>query len=443
MTDRITTDIPGRKAIELVAFYESFRDYYPQCELQTKNWFVKNVQTDWSIFDIGANVGYYSILFAQLAFEGKVFAFEPTSTVSMLRKNIAHHRLENVEIHEVALGASTAVLKDRIFRIWGTEGDVQDYNFYRFDDFVFERHIDRIDCLKIDVDSFDFEVLRGAEQTLVEKNPYVVVELSHALSRRNQSAGEALAWLAKLGYRESLVLDHDNYVLHRAETSSLGVPNRVSINLLFPPPLKFEETLAEGRQIVDDLLGDTEFQNGAEFAPEGGHALALPTGQEGSELTTLRRQSLWTKWRLRRESKTLAVNPPSGPSPQRIEGGVNTLRGRVVETSPQAWSNSLTVHLPPRGVQAWPDDYLLEVELKVEVTKGQLGVVLTGLDLSKFSSIERVISAMPGPQSVVIAAKPSEKVSYLLFRNAAFEGTRTCFRLLDVRASSTKRLQDM
>ena len=435
MTDRITTEIPGRKAIELVAFYESFRDYYPQCELQTKNWFVKNARKDWWIFDIGANVGYYSILFAQLAFEGKVFAFEPTSTVSMLRKNVAHHKLENVEIHEVALGANTAILKDRIFRIWGTEGDVQDYNFYRFDDFVSERGIDRIDCLKIDVDSFDFEVLRGAEQTLVDKNPYVVVELSHALSRRNQSAGEALAWLAKLGYRESLVLDHDNYVLHRAESSSLSVPNQVSINLLFPPPLKFEETLAEGKQLVDDLLGDAEFQNGADFLPDDRHATAPPKRQEDLELTTPPRQSLWAKWRTRRESKISPVTPTSGLSLQHIQGGLSTLRERVVETSSQAWSNALTVQLNTEVLEALPDDNLLEVEIMVEVTKGQLGIVLTGFNLAQFISIERVISAMPGPQSVVIAAKLAEEISYLLFRNAAFEGTRTYFRLLNIQTS--------
>jgi FkbM family methyltransferase len=440
MTDRITTDIPGRKAIELVAFYDSFRDYYPQCELQTKSWFVRNVRKDWSIFDIGANVGYYSILFAQLASEGKVFAFEPTSTVSMLKKNIAHHQLENVEIHEVALGASTAILQDRIFRIWGTEGDVQDYNFYKFDDFVSERRINRIDCLKIDVDSFDFEVLRGAEQTLVEKNPYVVVELSHALSRRNQSAGEALAWLAKLGYRESLVLDHDNYVLHRSEASSLGVPNQVSINLLFPPPLRFEETLVHDKQLVDGLLGDAELHNGADFATEDGQAIAHSRGQEDSELTKPPRQSLWAKWRLRRASK---ITPrASASSPQHIEGGLSTLRARVVETSPQAWSNALTMQLNPQLVEAWPDDNLLEVEVMVEITKGQLGIVLTGPDLAHFASIERVLSAMPGPQSVVIAAKPSEKVSCLLFRNTAFEGTRTYFRLLGVRFS-TKRARGL
>jgi hypothetical protein len=53
--------------------------------METKWWFVDNVQSVWCIFDIGANVGYYSILFSQLAPNGKIFAFEPTSTEAMLR----------------------------------------------------------------------------------------------------------------------------------------------------------------------------------------------------------------------------------------------------------------------------------------------------------------------------------------------------------------------
>ena len=58
--------VPGHKSIELVADLHQV-DYYPECELQTKRWFVENVQSDWVMFDVGANIGYYSILFSQLA----------------------------------------------------------------------------------------------------------------------------------------------------------------------------------------------------------------------------------------------------------------------------------------------------------------------------------------------------------------------------------------
>jgi FkbM family methyltransferase len=190
MPDPIETTIPGRNAIELVAYYEEFRDYYPYCELQTKRWFVEHVRTDWWIFDVGANVGYYTILFSELAPRGRVFAFEPTATAKMLRANLRHSGVENAEIHEVALAATTGEREDRIYRLWGTEGEVKTYPFYSLDDFIAQHRIDRVDCLKIDVDSFDFEVLRGAERTLADRNPVVLVELNHALARRNQSVGE-------------------------------------------------------------------------------------------------------------------------------------------------------------------------------------------------------------------------------------------------------------
>src|SRR5689334_25230754 len=61
------TLVPGAQPIELIDYNPSFADYYPECELQTKRWFVENVGKDWVIFDVGANIGYYSILFSRLA----------------------------------------------------------------------------------------------------------------------------------------------------------------------------------------------------------------------------------------------------------------------------------------------------------------------------------------------------------------------------------------
>ena len=171
------------------------------------------------MFDIGANVGYYTILFSQLAPRGRVFAFEPTATAEMLRANLRHNKVENAEIHEVALAATTGEREDRIYRLWGTDGEVRTWPFSSLDDFIERHRIERVDCLKIDVDSFDFDVLRGAERTLAERDPVIVVELNHALARRNQSVGEALAWLARRGYRKALVLDNDNFMLQRGAGS--------------------------------------------------------------------------------------------------------------------------------------------------------------------------------------------------------------------------------
>src|SRR5690349_13400305 len=103
----IYTNIPDRPPIRLVQYYPEFSWYYPNCEMVTKRWWVKNTQPDWVILDCGANVGYYSILFSQLAPQGKIFAFEPTDTVAMLAANLADNAVANVDVHKLALGAKS------------------------------------------------------------------------------------------------------------------------------------------------------------------------------------------------------------------------------------------------------------------------------------------------------------------------------------------------
>jgi FkbM family methyltransferase len=211
----VQTLIPGQTPINLVAYYLHQVDYYPECELQTKRWFVENVGSDWVMFDVGANIGYYSILFSRLAPAGKIYAFEPTETFFMLQENLAYNSCQNVKPLQIAVGVVTGPVEDNVFRIWGTGPERRIYDFSTVDELVHKLDISRLDCIKIDVDSFDFEVLMGAEETLRRFNPWIVVELCHALSERNQSVPEALEWLASKGYRKAHVLDHANFLLRR------------------------------------------------------------------------------------------------------------------------------------------------------------------------------------------------------------------------------------
>jgi hypothetical protein len=152
----------------------------------------------------------------------------------MLRQNLQHHNIDNAEVHEIALGAVTGSREDRIYRLWGTDGEVKTYPFSRLDDFLEQRRPDRIDCLKIDVDSFDFEVLRGAERTLLKSDPFIVIELNDALTKRHQSPSDALEWLAQRGYSKALVLDRENFMLRRTQDAFSSVANACRMELLSP-----------------------------------------------------------------------------------------------------------------------------------------------------------------------------------------------------------------
>ena len=228
-----TTKIPGRADIELPAFYESFASYYLNCELQTKEWFVKNAEQDWVYIDCGANIGYYSILFSQLSPQGTVHAVEPTSTVAMLEKNISHNQCGNVTIHRLAVGRATGRRVEKIFRIWGEASEELEYDFTTLDDLTDRLNLQKLDCVKIDVDSFDFEVLMGGEKTLKRFDPWLVVELNHALAVRGHSNMAALSWLSDRGYKRCLVLDHENFVLRRSAPAAAFVTLN-SIQVSFP-----------------------------------------------------------------------------------------------------------------------------------------------------------------------------------------------------------------
>ena len=273
-TEPCFTAVPGAKPIRLVAYYEQFKDYYPFCEMQTKRWFVENVEPNWWIFDIGANIGYYSILFSRLAPAGRVFAFEPTSTVSMLQENLQASGVQNATVEKVALGNAVGERNDAIFRIWGGDPEPGSYTFETLDHYCDRNSIPRVDCIKIDTDSFDFEVLLGAEQVLRQFNPWVVVELNHALAKRNQSAMEAVEWLRSKGYREALVTDYDNFVMKRRPDLAPNVDS--AFHLYFDRRSITRSTeVALGEPLLDGLETSPYFHADGEAGPEAPDGLAV------------------------------------------------------------------------------------------------------------------------------------------------------------------------
>jgi len=177
--------------------------------METKKWFVDHIQPDWVMIDCGANIGYFSILFAKYA--ELVYAFEPTSTHDMLLKNIHYNNIRNVITLKCAVGNKTGDYTDKIFRVWNNGPEENEYPFTTIDNF----DIPKIDCIKIDVDSYDFEALQGARETLLKHNPYVMVELNHALEKRGQTKEQAIEWMRELGYPGPTVFDKENYLFRR------------------------------------------------------------------------------------------------------------------------------------------------------------------------------------------------------------------------------------
>lgn len=145
-----------------------------------------------AFLDVGANVGYHALLVAAASPRTTVHAFEPVSTVfGRLTRNAEGNAFHNIELHELGLSnvpgqvtihtpKQTGVLplQASLLAYPGYEGiEEQNVDVTTVDPFVAERHISRVDLMKIDVEGAEHLVLAGAESTLERDRPLVVCEV--------------------------------------------------------------------------------------------------------------------------------------------------------------------------------------------------------------------------------------------------------------------------
>jgi len=122
------------------------------------------------IFDVGANAGKYSRLFANTWPDADLYAFEPThTTFSKLKQNT--HVFNNIMCYRMAFGDNkeegTLHINDKsvqnsfIFNPLGSDRS-EIIEIETIDDFCVQNEIRTIDFLKIDTEGFDLKVLQGA-----------------------------------------------------------------------------------------------------------------------------------------------------------------------------------------------------------------------------------------------------------------------------------------
>lgn len=208
----INIGYPGFGNIVLREGYSEHENWYPAAEKQSKTWWANNIQHDWNILDIGANIGMYSALFSKLVPHGKVYCFEPTPTIEILKRNLEHIGTTNCECLNYAIGNKVGALRDKVQMIWKHKVLDQHFNFMTVDKFVSDRNL-KIDAIKIDVDGYDPEVLYGAKCTLLQQSPMVVVELNpEALGYRGHKPHEAIGFMETIGYFLVDIMDRENYL---------------------------------------------------------------------------------------------------------------------------------------------------------------------------------------------------------------------------------------
>jgi FkbM family methyltransferase len=147
-----------------------------------------------TFFDVGANIGWYSLHVAAADPTAKAYAFEPVpSSFDWLRAGVELNALPNVESvpmavsdrtadivlyvdEEIAGAASAAPSTD------GEELRGVRCRAVRIDDFARERNV-APDVVKLDIEGGELAALRGAPHTLTTHRPIVFCEMLRKLAK--------------------------------------------------------------------------------------------------------------------------------------------------------------------------------------------------------------------------------------------------------------------
>lgn len=160
-------------------------------------------------YDVGANIGVYSMWAAGLVgATGEVHAFEPVPpTMTMLAAMVRRNRLDQVRLASSAVGATVGQTGMRRYEDASglahpvVDGSTADHvvALTTLDDYT-RRHTSPV-LVKIDVEGFEMDVLRGARQLLGQRRPAVLMEmLPGHLARRGGNQSELVSILAGAGY---------------------------------------------------------------------------------------------------------------------------------------------------------------------------------------------------------------------------------------------------
>lgn len=154
-------------------------------------------------FDIGANVGYFSLLAAKLtAPNGFVVAFEPLPrNTRFLRQHIELNALEQrIILYEAAVSDHDGKAffdfgKSSAMGHIASQGQME-VQLLSLDRLVKIGELPMPDVIKIDVEGAEFEVLQGAQRILSEHHPLLFID-THARTAHEKS----IQFLMELGYK--------------------------------------------------------------------------------------------------------------------------------------------------------------------------------------------------------------------------------------------------
>ncbi|MGC2181711.1 MAG: FkbM family methyltransferase [Terriglobales bacterium] len=171
-----------------------------------------------TFFDVGANVGQYTLL--AIGLDCEVHSFEPAPAIFQFLSDNVKEMTKPAHINQCALSDSedTATLyiatpdnlgATSLSKQYCHSGETFQIACTTIDNYMQKNGIAKVDAIKIDVEGAESAVLRGAEKLLSGPHrPWIVIEYEEAAqSRFGSSCAELTKFLTAHGYRLERVTD--------------------------------------------------------------------------------------------------------------------------------------------------------------------------------------------------------------------------------------------
>lgn len=199
-------------------------------------------------FDIGANIGVYSMVMAKISGDAaNVHSFEPVEHLrEKLLANAQLNGFDAIHVSDVAMGdkpgtaemyqinkgqfrgGTSSLIENSTVQTLGLDNFTKkEVVIVTLDEYVSTQDVRRIDFMKIDVEGYELRVLQGGKETIGRLRPAILFEFDHP---RLEAAGENIAefddFFRSIDYRVVNLPDHSMTVFDlSASRNLLALPN--------------------------------------------------------------------------------------------------------------------------------------------------------------------------------------------------------------------------
>lgn len=197
-------------------------DVNPAWEEMESAFTLNNLKEADIFIDVGANIGYFSMLVAQCK-AAKVLAIEPApKTYEILNMNIKHNMLDRViEPFNVALGSHKSTVKFvsslgpkshigyRVNNIHAHLPTIE-VKLTTLDEMLKDRQdIKKVDFIKVDIEGAEYDFLLGASHTIEKFRPMILMEIQEQrLIKYGANSEKVFTYINDLSYKYLFVTDN-------------------------------------------------------------------------------------------------------------------------------------------------------------------------------------------------------------------------------------------